>query len=81
MREMWKFLPLIMHILVACGYPAEEELHLKEFFAWLSAPTIGHLKMGIIARLITAEMESLAISVRISIITARVVPLCAADSW
>lgn len=61
MLEMWKLLPIIMHILVACGNPAEEELHLTEFFAWLSAPTISHLKMGIIAWLIRAKTESLAI--------------------
>jgi len=50
-----------MHILVACGNPGEEEPHLKEFFACLSAPTIGHLKKGIITWLITAKTESLAI--------------------
>lgn len=61
MLETWKLLPIIMRILVAYGNPAEEEVHLKEFFAWLSAPIIGHLKMGIIAWLITAQNESLAI--------------------
>lgn len=60
MLETWKLLPIIMHILVAYGNPAEEELHLKEFFAWLSAPTVGHLKMDIIAWLITVQTESLA---------------------
>lgn len=50
-------LPIIMHILEY----AEEELHLKEFSAWLSAPTISHLKMCVIAQLVRAKTESLAI--------------------
>lgn len=61
MLEMWKLLPSLMHILVVCGNPAGEELHLKEFFTWLSAPTVSHLKMGMIAQLIRAQTESLAI--------------------
>lgn len=52
---MWKLLPIIMHILVACDNSAEEELHLEEFFIWLSVPTTDHLKMDIIAWLITAK--------------------------
>lgn len=68
MLEMWKLLPSILHILVACGTPAEEELHLKEFFIWLSVPTISHLKMDMTAWLITAQTESN--SARISMITA-----------
>lgn len=58
---MWKLLPTIIPLLVACGKPAEEELHLKEFFTWLSAPTISHLEMGITAWLVRAQTESLAL--------------------
>lgn len=77
MLETWKLLPSLMHILVVCGTPAEEELYLKEFFTSLPVPTISHLKMGMIAWLVRGQTESN--SARISMITACVITLCTAD--
>lgn len=77
MLEKWKLLSSIMQILVVCGTPGEEELHLKEFFTWLSVPTISHLKMGMTAWLIRAQTESNG--ARIRMITASVITLRTAD--
>lgn len=61
MLEVWKLSPTIIPLLVACGKPAEEGLHLKEFFTWLSAPTISHLEMGVTAWLVRAQTKSPAL--------------------